>query len=274
MEPIKADNQEVPPVSVEEPQVAKPAGYGPAQAIIFTLAIFFISQILASLLISLYPLARGQSAEAAQTWLENSTPAQFAYVLMIEVITVVSVFWLLRHWRLLPKYIGMVKPRLFDFARGLGAFILYFPVNTVASILLVKIVPSLNSNQNQDIGFQGAHSGGPELILVFISLVILPPIAEEILVRGFLFTGLRSKMKFIGAAVVTSALFGTAHLQIGSGKPWLWTAALDTFILSLFLCYLREHSKSLWPGICLHMIKNGFAFFLLFVAPLIGIHIS
>jgi membrane protease YdiL (CAAX protease family) len=42
-------------------------------------------------------------------------------------------------------------------------------------------------------------------------------------------------------------------------------AALDTFTLSLVLCYLRQKTDSLWPGIMLHALKNGLAFMSLFL---------
>jgi len=94
---------------------------------------------------------------------------------------------------------------------------------------------------------------------------VLPPLVEETVFRGFVFAGLRNKLKFVWAALATSALFASAHLQIGNGQPLLWVAALDTFTLSLVLCYLREKTDSLWPGILLHALKNGIAFLSLFV---------
>jgi membrane protease YdiL (CAAX protease family) len=59
-------------------------------------------------------------------------------------------------------------------------------------------------------------------------------------------------------------LFGVAHLQFGSGAPLLWVAALDTFTLSIVLCYLREKTGSVWAGVFLHAIKNAIAFVALF----------
>jgi membrane protease YdiL (CAAX protease family) len=60
-------------------------------------------------------------------------------------------------------------------------------------------------------------------------------------------------------------LFAVAHLQFGSGAPLLWIAAIDTFVLSLFLIYLKDKTDSLWAPILLHMLKNFIAFMALFV---------
>src|SRR5262249_37045858 len=109
---------------------------------------------------------------------------------------------------------------------------------------------------------------GSALWLVFISLVILPPITEEIMIRGFLFTGLRSKLSLIKAGLITSVLFAIPHLQPGSGQPLLWMAGVDTFILSLILVYLREKTGSLAASIGVHAIKNFVAFLALFVVKI------
>ena len=70
---------------------------------------------------------------------------------------------------------------------------------------------------------------------------------------------------FVPAAIITSLMFAVGHLQFGSGAPLLWVAALDTFVLSLVLCYIREKTDSLWPGIFIHAIKNALAFSVLFL---------
>jgi membrane protease YdiL (CAAX protease family) len=84
--------------------------------------------------------------------------------------------------------------------------------------------------------------------------------------RGFLFTSLlKPAAVHLRRDLSPVVLFAAAHLQIGSGAPLLWTAAIDTFILSLVLCYLRYKTGSLWPGIFLHMLKNLLAFLVIFV---------
>ena len=100
----------------------------------------------------------------------------------------------------------------------------------------------------------------------FISLVVLPPIVEEILVRGFLYTSLRKYLPRIWAVIIASALFAAAHLPEGnSGAGLLWVAAVDTFILSAVLIYLREKTDKLWASMMVHGMKNGIAFLSLFV---------
>src|SRR3989344_1552365 len=101
---------------------------------------------------------------------------------------------------------------------------------------------------------------GVDRLLAFVGLVILPPLAEEILIRGYLYSGLRRSLAFAPAALFTSLLFGLAHLELGAAAAPLWIAAINTFVLSLVLVYLREKAGSLWPPIMVHSLNNLVAF--------------
>ena len=81
--------------------------------------------------------------------------------------------------------------------------------------------------------------------------------------RGYLYTGLRKRWSFVVAGLATSILFGAAHLLTGySGL--LWAAAVDTFVLSIFLVYLREKTGALYAGMGLHALNNVLAFLVYF----------
>jgi membrane protease YdiL (CAAX protease family) len=196
--------------------------------------------------------------------LEGTVP-QFIYVLVVETLTVGLLYNFMKRRKTSWASIGFVKPKLVDIAYALSGFAVYFVgYALVISTLVKQYLPQVDTNQRQDLGFD-TNVVGPELILVFLSLVILPPLVEEILVRGFLFTGLKNKLPLFSAAIITSVVFAMAHLQWGSDAPLLWSAAIDTFVLSMILVYVRWRSKSLWPGIGIHFIKNGIAFLALFV---------
>jgi len=144
------------------------------------------------------------------------------------------------------------------------AFAGYFFTSIVLSSL-ATLLPWYNAEQVQDVGFQGI-STPLELSLAFVALVILPPIAEELLFRGYYFGKLRRENGFWISAIFTSILFGIIHGQ--------WNVGVDTFALSIFLCLLREKTGSIWMSIGLHGLKNGIAYFFLFIAPLLGIQLQ
>ena len=242
---------------------ANQINWRPLETVGVTIAIYFVSQLIGGALVYLYPLLSHWSRQSTTDWINNSILAQFLLVLFIESITVWLLMRFLKRRKATFKTIGLHKPRWQDLGYALIGFIVYFILYIVVVDIAKGAVPSLNLNQQQQLGFNNAHSSA--LILVFVSLVLLPPIVEEILVRGFLYSGLKKGLPKIWAVVLTSGLFAMAHLEAGSGAPLLWVAAIDTFVLSLVLIYLREKTGSLWASIGLHMLKNGIAFLSLFV---------
>jgi membrane protease YdiL (CAAX protease family) len=266
VKPDKTDDLQSPIITPERGKTPASTGdrrsifrYGPFTAIFGALAIYFLSQIAASLVLLIYPLSQHWSRSQTNDWLTSSITAQFVLLLLIEVLTVVFVWRLLGFMKMKLRDIGVKRPKPGDFAYTLAGFAVYFVSFAVIVFILQHLIPSLNYEQKQQLGFDSVK-GHTQLVLTFISLVILPPIGEEILVRGYLFSGLRKRYKWLTAALVTSLLFGLAHLQFGSGAPLLWTAGADTFVLSMVLCYMREKTGNIWPGVALHAIKNSIAF--------------
>lgn len=235
----------------------------PLTSIGITIGLFFASQIIAALIVGTYPLLRNWTDLQAASWLESSVWAQFLYILIAEIIAVAVVLHMIKRAGVTKARIGLVDFRPKDAAYAALAYGLYFVAYIVLATAAAALFSGLDLDQEQQVGFSTAYTA-LQLTLTFLSLVILPPIAEEIIFRGFLFTSLRAKYRFHSAAVATSLLFGAAHLQFGADAPLLWMAALDTFILSYVLCFLREKTGSLWAPILLHALKNLIAFMVLF----------
>jgi hypothetical protein len=239
--------------------------WSPFEAVGVTVAIFFGTQLVIGLIALLIGAAKGLTADQVNSILDSSAGWQFAMVLSIESMTAWLVYVFLKRRKTLLSAIGVVRPQLRDVWYAIGGFFIYFGVYALFIFNIIShFFPQLDVDQKQELGFNTGTTG-PELIFVFLSLVILPPLVEELLVRGFLYTGLRTKLPIITAAVLTSLAFAAAHLQWGSGNSLLWTAAADTFTLSLVLIWLRQKTGSLWPGIGVHFIKNGLAFIALFI---------
>lgn len=253
-----------PQQSEASPEPTPRVPWSPFTAVVYAIFVFFAAQFTASLLLVAYPHLRGWNAARADAWLNNSIVAQFWFVLAAEGLTFAAIWWFVRYRGATLRAIGMRRPRWVDPLYTLAGFAVYFFGYAIVLTIATHLFPHLNVNQKQELGFNNV-SGSGGLILTFLSLVVFPPIVEETVFRGFVFTGLRNKLKPIAAALITSALFAVAHLEFGSGKPLLWIAAIDTFTLSLVLCYLRQTTNSLWPGIFLHALKNGIAFVGLFI---------
>lgn len=245
----------------------KKQGYGPKSAILVTLAIYFGTQIIAGILAGLFLYATGKSPEEITNLVNNSVIVGFGFILLVEILSLWFLWWFLKSRKISFGEIGIKKPSIENIIFALPAYVVYFAILFIA-FAIVQGATSIDTEQQQQIGFESA-SGLLPLALVFVSLVILPALVEEIMIRGFLYSGLIKKYSKRIAAVIASVIFAIAHLQLGSGQPPLWIAAMDTFILSIVLIYLRERTGNIWAGVVVHMIKNSFAFVSLFILKLV-----
>lgn len=86
------------------------------------------------------------------------------------------------------------------------------------------------------------------IVLAVILVVIITPLAEEMLFRGTLFGGLRERYGFWVAAIISSAVFAVMHLN-----PW---SMVCTFIIGMFYALLFEKTGSLVYSMVGHGINN------------------
>ncbi len=257
--------------SAEELKIEhKSVRWNPWLGVVYVFAIYIVSQIV-GLVVLIYPAIHHWSGAKSANWLNNSTYAQFFYILIVEAFTVFAVLKLLKWYKVDKKVIGLRRPKAKDPLYALAAAPVYYVLYIVIVIILTHFIKGLNVSETQNVGFNHVH-GVAQLITTFISLVLLPPVAEEILVRGFLYSSLKKGLPQIVAAILTSVIFASAHLPEGT-TGLLWIGFIDTFILSMVLVYLREKTGGLWSGMMLHGLKNGVAYYVLYLAPLLTIHI-
>lgn len=99
----------------------------------------------------------------------------------------------------------------------------------------------------EGISFQ---SNTMELILLFISVVILAPIVEEIVFRGIFFNLLNKKKSTLFAMIVSSLIFGLLHAQ----------TMVPTAVIGFVLCFIYHRTGSLLLVMAGHMVNNFIAF--------------
>ncbi len=188
----------------------------------------------------------------------NAVGAAIAYMLAITIV--VGVPWWLKKRPTTLQDLGLGRlPSWTDILLTPAAFIIYLPVSLLLGWAAQSFMPGFEINQVQPTGFSylGHYY---EYVLAFVTLVVIGPLAEETLFRGYLYGKLRHSVPVWAAVLATSLLFAAVHSQ--------WNVALDVFVLSLVLCGLREVTGSIWAGVLLHMAKNGVAFYLLFINPM------
>jgi hypothetical protein len=73
-------------------------------------------------------------------------------------------------------------------------------------------------------------------------------VGEEVFFRGFLFTGLRSRFRFVVAAALSAAAFALFHVT-PLHLPLF-------FFVGLGLAYVYDRHGTLWASISAHMAFN------------------
>ncbi len=180
-----------------------------------------------------------------------------ALVYILALFLIIFVPWkIFKKWKTNPEEMGI---------RGLPTWtdIGLAPIGFIVSLILASVFlaifslfPWFNAEEAQDVGFHFLD-GGLDRAVAFITLVIVAPIAEELIFRGWLYGKLRAKLNMPLAIFLVSLAFGIVHGQ--------WNVGVNVFALSIVLCGLREITGTIYSGILVHMIKNGIAFFLLYI---------
>lgn len=94
----------------------------------------------------------------------------------------------------------------------------------------------------------------------FLSAVIIAPIIEEFIFRGYLYTAMLPTFKREKERLVVNAmLFSAAHVFLVAFLLGV-TVPYYIFVLGYFLAKLYEKSRSVLPCILLHGLNNGLVF--------------
>ena len=127
---------------------------------------------------------------------------------------------------------------------SIGVVILY-TVMTLFGILmqLTDFKPS-----QQEVAKQVQQMSETSLFLIIIGPAILIPIVEELLFRGALYKSLKISQSPLAAAIISSILFGLAHLEPDT-MPQLIT-------IGFILAYVYEKSGSIIVPCLLHATNN------------------
>ena len=178
---------------------------------------------------------------------------------------------------------GLLKGIGLGLLVGIGALVASTVVSAITATLLRRLGYSSENSAQEPLmlAMRGYVSDDAALAVPLIVgvVLILAPIAEELLFRGAIFGGLsrlgllvlrRSHGKeasaagrwvaLAPAAVVSSVFFSLLHLS-----PVILPAI---FILALLLCWLYQRTGSLLPGMVAHATFNSFAVLLLILGGL------
>lgn len=149
----------------------------------------------------------------------------------------------------LPTWVDLLLGPVGLFVALIGAGVVVF--------IAQKILPGIDWEQEQDVGFNLLY-GVSDYLIAFFALVVAAPFCEEVIFRGWLYGKLRGRMSALPAILITSVTFGIVHLQ--------WNVGVTVFVMSVVMCLMRELTGTIYAGMVVHILKNALAFYMLYVA--------
>ncbi|MCF6283715.1 MAG: ABC transporter permease subunit [Candidatus Hydrogenedentes bacterium] len=114
---------------------------------------------------------------------------------------------------------------------------------------LVLPAPEGMEEITEELFAMGSSTGGVIFLLFVIALS--PAICEEVLFRGPILSGLRTRLNPWASCLVVGILFGMFHLSIYRFLP--------TAVLGVLLTYLTVRTGSIYASMLLHFINNALA---------------
>lgn len=233
---LTTDRSPQPPAG---PPPALPWGVGATLA--WTVTAFAVSMVLATGVFSLWSAGRPRPMAFAY---DGVVIAIGTFASVPVQIAVLSFAAQLRRWPA-ALYLGLVVPRR---AEAIVAAVAVIALNLAFDAILFvsgrDIVPSFQV----EVWRSAADAGW--LVALFVAIVVVAPIGEEIAFRGFLFRGFARpgwEMHAIGAIALAWALL---HIQYD------WLGMAQIFVAGLVLGWFRWATGSTILTIGMHILVN------------------
>lgn len=247
---------------------SNPAGLWYALAV--AVALMVLHQVLQLVLVFafmlLFKISPGITRETTKVALVSIFPA--------SLVVAGLAWWLAGRFGGVPAHVLSLRwPRLTPV--GWVALILGFMLVMYAAIILIVLVFHIDmsqytpgpNGQSPKSGSAGAVkeamfdiANEPWLFaLVFPSIAIGAPLAEELTFRGQLFSALsRTRLGVAGATLATALMWSLLHVT----EPWLSIGLI--FVMGLIFGWMMWRFGSLWLTIACHGVWNGFYALLIF----------
>lgn len=218
--------------------------------ILLYLAIYLGMQLTATIiLLKFYLLNHSLNKSTtglSQLQLVNMIQQNTSVILIIAIflsLIIYSIILAIKHKNIFNecsfKLLGIKKIAAIIFA-GLGTSMI---IDSILSLVPVdKWFPSHQEVVN-------TITGGTNFTITILTVGILVPIFEEILMRGIIFNELRRNMNLVLALILQALIFGIYHGNLLQG--------IYASILGLFLGLAYAWTKSIFAPILIHMLFNS-----------------
>lgn len=181
----------------------------------------------------------------------NETKIALISLLLSTLLIAIPVLFYLRYSKISPsaalrlKRIS-IKSFIYIMILSIGIIILIDELDRIVYTLFGE--PEYLESLADQLKITSLFSG----IIIIATTLFVAPFIEEMLFRGYFQKVLEDSWRDVTKAIlVTSLFFALVHLN-----PY-WVVQI--YLLGLVLSYLTWRTNSIWSGLILHGLNNGFA---------------
>lgn len=178
----------------------------------------------------------------------------------VYVSLVMGVFGVMGFQGLSPVTAFRLQP--FGFPKAALAGLVWLLVSSPLILAIQALVRNLSDDGNDSqliVRYFLEHPHFKDRAAVIAMAVIVAPVAEEVLFRGYFYGVIRRFGGRVPAILISSLLFAAIHVHLPS-FPGL-------AVLAMILCLLYERTGSLWAPITMHSLFNASTIAALLLRP-------
>jgi len=216
-----------------------------------------VIQPLDLIIVGFYILVFTVSLKGAESKMENLEELQMTAGLVlvssIEILSIASIVPLILFWHTnLVEFFGLRWLRWKNIFWIMPAFV--FAMMIIGAILVACgwqtwVQDSFGAKPQEAVTLVRETSDVGLLVAIAVSAIIIAPIAEELIFRGYLYPVVKRFTDRWFASIFSGVLFGVIHFNV-MGLPML-------ALMGIILAVIYERSGSLWVPIGCHAAFNA-----------------
>ena len=186
----------------------------------------------------LYLVAKVQLVEKTEIYV-TSIIAIIIFFVFNELLFLIAIIYFGINFREVKKLFEADK-----IIKSIISFIIFIPLLFLISFIIQYVLPEYKQ-QEIVLNFKSTLIEDKGILL---HVLVIAPIVEEVIFRGYIYRILKSKIPIIFATIINSTLFALIHYNVLS--------YILLFVLSIFLTYIYERNGSIICPIIIHSLFN------------------
>lgn len=189
----------------------------------------------------------------------TGAPKNLLYIVQI-LFYVVLFFAFFRHGLTSQeqKKVLLNDKKTFSLPLMMAPFFIGSLVSVLYGLLIQFLFPKLYESYlgaSESIELMIEQAGYLQMFMIFLAIVVLAPIVEEIIFRGILFNLIAKRKSALFAMVVSSLIFGFLHAE----------TMVPTAVIGFVLCFIYHKTGNLYLAMAAHAFNNLIAFVMPFL---------